>query len=231
MAALTFDATRSATGTRPLILGTLGHAVNDAYTAFVPALLPMFHLQLGLDETTLAGLVAIFALSASLPGPLLGRLSDRFGEVPVTAISVLFSAVLLSLLAANPSVPLLFALVAIAGLGSAAIHPAGSMLVRRGASRPELAIALFAAGGMLGYAAGPSALAAARDLSGPSLPFVLALPGILAAVSILAFAARDGNRNAPAPGLGLIRWYWTANSTCAIRTTCLSTTSAARTLR
>lgn len=199
MAALTFDATRSATGTRPLILGTLGHAVNDAYTAFVPALLPMFHRQLGLDEATLAGLVAIFALSASLPGPLLGRLSDRFGEAPVTAVSVLFSAVLLSLLAATKSVPLLFALVAIAGLGSAAIHPAGSMLVRRGTSRPELAIALFAAGGMLGYAAGPSLLAAARDMSGPSLPLVLALPGIMAAVSILAFAARDGNRHAPAP--------------------------------
>lgn len=136
---------------RPLVLGTLGHVVNDAYTAFLPAMLPMFHLQLGLDETTLAGLVAIFALSASLPGPFLGKLSDRFGEAYVTAASVLYSAVLLSLLAVVPSVPLLFVLVAVAGLGSAAIHPAGSMLVRQGTSRPEFAVALFAAGGMLGY--------------------------------------------------------------------------------
>jgi MFS transporter, FSR family, fosmidomycin resistance protein len=64
---------------------------------------------------------------------------------------VLYSAVLLSLLAVVPSVPLLFVLVAVAGLGSAAIHPAGSMLVRQGTSRPEFAVALFAAGGMLGY--------------------------------------------------------------------------------
>jgi MFS family permease len=79
MADLTLVPPRADVGRRPLFLGTIGHTVNDAYTAFVPALLPMFHLQLGLDEATLAGLVAIFALSASLPGPLLGRLSDRFG--------------------------------------------------------------------------------------------------------------------------------------------------------
>ncbi len=156
----------------------------------------MFHLQLGLDEPMLAGLVAIFALSASLPGPLLGGLSDRFGEVSVTAASVLFSAALLSLLAVAPSVPLLFALVAVAGFGSAAIHPAGSMLVRRGTTRPELAVALFAAGGMLGYAAGPSLLAAARALAGPSLPFVLALPGFLAAAAILTFAPSGGHGRA-----------------------------------
>ncbi|MFZ3584000.1 MFS transporter [Loktanella sp. DJP18] len=207
MADLTLAASRSDTGRRHLVLGTLGHTVNDAYTAFLPALLPMFHFQLGLDETTLAGLVAIFALSASLPGPLLGRLSDRFGEVSVTAASVLFSAVLLSLLAVVPSVQVLFVLVAIAGFGSAAIHPAGSMLVRRGTSRPELAVALFAAGGMLGYAAGPSLLAAARDLAGPALPLVLLLPGVLAAATILTFAPRGGDRP-ESRSAGVRRFEW-----------------------
>lgn len=191
MAELTLDLPRADTGRRALVLGTFGHTVNDAYTAFLPVLLPTFHSQIGLDEATLAGLVAIFALSASLPGPLLGRLSDRFGEVPVTAASVLFSAVLLSLLAVVPSAPLLFALVAVAGLGSAAIHPAGSMLVRRGARRPEFAVALFSAGGMLGYAAGPGLVAVAREIAGPALPVVLVLPGLLSAAAILVFAPRN----------------------------------------
>jgi len=205
MAQLTLALPRSDTGHRPLVLGTFGHAINDAYTAFLPALLPMFHAQLGLDEASLAGLVAVFALSASLPGPLLGRLSDRFGEASVTAASVLFSAVLLSLLAVAPSVPLLFGLVAVAGLGSAAIHPAGSMLVRRGTARPELAVALFAAGGMLGYAAGPSLLAVAREFAAPMLPIALVLPGILAAVAILTFAPRADKQ--PVPDAGAVRRF------------------------
>ncbi|MCE5972387.1 MFS transporter [Sinirhodobacter sp. WL0062] len=193
MAEMTFDPPRVDTGRQPLLLGTFGHTVNDAYTAFLPALLPTFHRHLGLDEATLAGLVALFGLSASLPGPLLGRLSDRFGEVPVTAASVLFSSVLLSLLVVVPSASLLFALVAVAGLGSAAIHPAGSMLVRRGARRPEFAVALFSAGGMLGYAAGPGLIAVARDIAGPALPVVLILPGLVAAAAILAFAPRNAD--------------------------------------
>jgi len=197
MADLTLAPPRPHIARRPLVLGTLGHVVNDAYTAFLPAMLPMFHLQHGLDETTLAGLVAIFALSASLPGPFLGKLSDRFGEAYVTATSVLFSAVLLSLLAVVPSVPLLFALVAVAGLGSAAIHPAGSMLVRQGSSRPEFAVALFAAGGMLGYAAGPTLLAAARDNAGPALPFILVLPGIVAAATIMALVPVGSTQSRP----------------------------------
>ena len=50
MADLTLDPPRSDTGRRSLTLGALGHLVNDAYTAFLPAMLPMLHLQLGLDE-------------------------------------------------------------------------------------------------------------------------------------------------------------------------------------
>jgi FSR family fosmidomycin resistance protein-like MFS transporter len=50
---------------------------------------------------------------------------------------------------------------------------------------------------MLGYAAGPSLLVAARALAGPSLPFVLALPGIVAAATILALAQNGGDRSAP----------------------------------
>ncbi len=204
MADLTLDPPQRPEGRRPLLLGTMGHAVNDAYTAFLPTLLPAFHLQLGMDAAALAGLVATFALSASLPGPFLGRLSDRFGEARVTAASVLFTAVLLSLMTIVPSIPLLFATVAVAGLGSAAIHPAGSVLVRQSTAGPELSVALFAAGGMLGYAAGPSLLTLARDLAGPALPLVLSLPGILAALAILILIPRE----TPGPSQAVTRFDW-----------------------
>lgn len=170
---------------RHLVLGTLAHAINDGYTAFLPALLPIYFIQFQLDAGTLASLVAVFTISSSLPGPLFGDLADRIGRRQVAAGSVLFTALMLSLLASGPSLPMLFALVSVAGFGSAAMHPAGSMLVRHGAARPEFAVALFGAGGMLGYAAGPSVLAAASGLTGNGTLLVLVLPGIIAAAAIM----------------------------------------------
>jgi MFS transporter, FSR family, fosmidomycin resistance protein len=161
------------------------------YAAFLPALLPAYYLRLGLDEASLASLVAIFAISASLPGPLLGLLADRIGARSVAAGSVALSALLMSLLTVAPDPALLYALTAAAGLGSAAIHPSGSTLVRRGRVTPELAVALFSAAGMLGYAAGPMFLGAARSMAGDMMLLVLVAPGLLAAVAVLVFLPRE----------------------------------------
>jgi FSR family fosmidomycin resistance protein-like MFS transporter len=176
---------------RHLVLGTIAHAINDGYTAFLPALLPIYFVRFGLDVTVLAGLVAVFTISSSLPGPIFGDLADRIGRRQVAAGSVLFTALMLSLLATAPSLPLLFALVSVAGFGSAAIHPAGSMLVRHGSRKPELAVALFSAGGMLGYAAGPTVLSAAGDLSGGDMALVLALPGVITAAAMMLLLPQD----------------------------------------
>ncbi|MSU90333.1 MFS transporter [Rhodobacteraceae bacterium 2CG4] len=186
-------------GRAPLIVGSLAHAANDAYAGFLPALLPVYYLHLGLDEAALAFLVAIFAISASLPGPLLGLLADRVGARTVAAFSVALSALLMSPRAMAPQPAYLFALTAAAELGSAAIHPSGSLLVRRGRVTPERAVALFSAAGMLGYAAGPVLPGAARAQSGSLLPVVLAAPGLLAALAILALLPRE-KKPAPAKG-------------------------------
>lgn len=178
-------------GRAPLIVGGLVHALNDAYAAFLPALLPVYFLHLGLDEAALASLVAIFAFSASLPGPLLGMLADRVGARTVAAGSVALSAVLMSLLAVSPDPAYLFALTAVAGLGSAAVHPSGSTLVRRARVTPELAVALFSAAGMLGYAMGPIFLSAARSLSGDMMALLLVLPGLALAAAVFMILPRE----------------------------------------
>jgi MFS transporter, FSR family, fosmidomycin resistance protein len=180
---------------RHLVLGTLAHAINDGYTAFLPALLPIYFVQFGLDATTLAALVAVFTVSSSLPGPIFGDLADRIGRRRVAAGAVLFTAFMLSLLATGPSLPFLFALVSVAGFGSAAIHPAGSMLVRHGSAKPELAVALFSAGGMLGYAAGPTVLTAATGPTGEVSAAILVLPGLLAAAAIMLLLPTDRPEN------------------------------------
>lgn len=179
-------------GRAPAVVATLAHATNDAYAAFLPALLPVYYLRLGMDEASLAALVAIFAVSASLPGPFLGLLADRVGAREVTAFSVLMSALLMSLMTVAPSPSWLYALTALAGLGSAAIHPSGSALARRGRLTPELAVALFSAGGMLGYAAGPMLLGTARSWGGAWMLAILVAPGVLAALATLVLLPGDG---------------------------------------
>jgi len=178
-------------GRTPVVVATLAHVANDAYAAFLPALLPLYALRLGLAGAALAGLVAIFAISGSLPGPVLGLLADRIGARRVTAASVLLSAVLMSLLAVAPNPAWLYPLTALAGLGIAAIHPSGSALARQGGLTSELAVALFSAGGMLGYAAGPQLLSAARTWAGDWMLTVLVMPGLLAAMATLAFLPQD----------------------------------------
>lgn len=182
------------TGRGTLWAISAGHGVADAYTAFLPALLPLIALHFGMTEALLAALVAVFALASSLPGPALGRVADRLGHGRVAALSVALSAATLSLLAVAPSVEALFALVAVAGLGSAALHPSGSALARVGGAHPDTAIATFSAGGMLGYAVGPLAATATLAIAGPdALPW-LAIPGLLVAASLFVLLPQDAVR-------------------------------------
>ncbi len=193
-------------GRAPAVVATLAHATNDAYAGFLPALLPVYYLRLGLDEAALAALVAIFAVSASLPGPFLGLIADRIGARRVTATSVALSALLMSLLAVMPSPAWLYALTALAGLGSAAIHPSGSALARRSRMTPELAVALFSAGGMLGYAAGPMLLGASRTWGGEWMLPMLVAPGVLAALATLSLLPRDDERQVAQAGAQVYPW-------------------------
>jgi len=134
----------------------LAHGVNDVFTSVLPALLPAVQVRFGLGEATLALLVATFTFSSSLPQPLLGALSERISPRAATALGIGLSAVVLSLVGVVPSAALLFLLILVGGLGSAALHPAGSLIARAADEhRAERAAALFTAAGMVGFALGP----------------------------------------------------------------------------
>lgn len=132
------------------------HLVSDAITNIFSPLLPTLQYRFGLTETALALLVATLSFSASMTQPLFGALADRFGQGRVTALGVILNAVLLSLIGVVPTVYLLFGLLLVGGLGSAALHPASASMARAaGGSKAELAVSLFSAGGTIGVALGP----------------------------------------------------------------------------
>lgn len=86
-----------------------------------------------------------------------------------------------------PDLAVLFGLLLFGGLGSAALHPAGMVLARAAVARHGgLAVALFSAGGQLGYAIGPVAILAVVSAGGLASTPWLMVPGVLIGVAIYA---------------------------------------------
>lgn len=138
----------------------VAHAVNDAFSGMLAALLPTFQARFGASETLLATLVATLSFSSSVTQPFFGALADRLGKRIVGAVGVVASSGLLSLMGVTHSIWLLFGLLLIGGLGSAAFHPSGTSMARAAATvsgrfPKGLAVGVFSAGGTVGLAFGP----------------------------------------------------------------------------
>lgn len=138
------------------LLLVVAHAVNDSFSGMLAALLPTFQERFSASETLLAALVATQSFSSSVTQPIFGALADRLGRRLVGALGVVLSSCLLSLLGVVHSIWLLFGLLLIGGLGSAAFHPAGTSMASAAArSTKGLAVGIFSAGGTAGLALGP----------------------------------------------------------------------------
>jgi MFS transporter, FSR family, fosmidomycin resistance protein len=164
------------------------HATIDALSGTLAALLPTLQVRFGLTETALAALVATLSFSSSVTQPLFGAVADRLGRRRVAAIGVILCATLLSLIAVAPSVPLLFALLLVGGLGSAAFHPAGTGIARAlGGARKGLTMAIFSGGGTLGFALGPVVIGGLLMAERLDASPYLMIPGVLGGLAILLF--------------------------------------------
>lgn len=172
-------------GTRIAVFLALVHAVNDVLTAILGALLPTLQARFAAGTTTLAVLVAAFTISSSVTQPFLGALADRVGLRQVAGAGVALAAVSLSLVGVAGSVPLLLVLLVLGGIGSAALHPVSTSIVGGPASRnPGLAVGLFTAGGMAGFAAGPVLILYLVSRLGAEVTPWLMIPGLVLAIGV-----------------------------------------------
>ncbi len=193
---------RAALGATLAALLTAAHLSNDAVTSLLYALLPILQGRFASGEVTLALLVATFAFSSSVTQPLFGAVGDRLGRRALAGFGLILSVSLLGLLAVAPSLPAVFALLLVGGLGSAAFHPAATSLARGWRERTALAVSLFSAGGMVGLALGPVAVVVLSATLGLAFTPWLMLPGVLFGVVIL-LAAGHPDRPAHTPRVAL----------------------------
>ncbi len=163
---------------------TLGHAVHDTYTAFLPPLLPVLSEKFLLSNSQ-AGLLNVFLQWPSLLQPVIGYLADRRNLRYLVIVAPSISAVCMSLLGVAPSYAMLAFLLLIVGAGAAGLHSVGPVIAANMAGRQiGRAMGMWMVGGGLGYTVGPLIIVAAIGLVGLEGAPWLMVGGILASVAL-----------------------------------------------
>jgi FSR family fosmidomycin resistance protein-like MFS transporter len=179
------------------------HAANDAMTAMLSVLLPSLQIRFTAGPATLALLVAALWIFSSLAQPLFGSLAERLSLRGVAAIGIGLAATAFGLVGVAPSLGVLFTLVVVGGVGSAALHPAAAAIAAAGRGKRSLAVGLFTAGGMLGFAVAPVLILELVAAQGTGATPWLMLPGLLLAL-ILFFVAPQWEPHARQTGSGAL---------------------------
>lgn len=172
-----------------LLLSSL-HAMNDSYNGFLSALMPVLMDHFGFTLATAGILAAVANVSTSLFQPVFGYVLDRTPRPPSIFVWPMITAVATCSMGIVPSVYLLIPALIVAGLSTGAFHPHACSLVPTQQGMAGFSMALFVAGGTVGYSLGPLAsLTVVRNLGLQSL-WVLAIPTI--AVSLFAMRSLPG---------------------------------------
>src|SRR5215212_6639406 len=171
-------------GTTLAVFMTLVHTVNDAMTAILGALLPTLQVRFDAGPTTLALMIAVFWIASSVTQPVFGALGEDVGLRLIGCMGVLMASAFLSLIGAASELWLVFVLLVIGGLGSAALHPIGTTIAGSQAKSPGLGIGLFTAGGMVGFGLGPIVILSVVSKYGSEATVWLAIPGLILGVAV-----------------------------------------------
>ena len=143
-------------------------------------------------------LIAVFWVASSVTQPVFGALGEDVGLRVIGCVGVLMASAFLSLIGVASELWLVFLLLVIGGLGSAALHPVGTTIASSQASNATLGVGLFTAGGMVGFALGPVVILHVVSTYGIEATVWLALPGLVLGGGCWHPSASMGASSAPA---------------------------------
>jgi FSR family fosmidomycin resistance protein-like MFS transporter len=192
-----------------LSLLSVAHFFNDLYASFLPTFVPGIIGRLGLSMAqagllnTVVGTVHLFCQ------PVMGYLSDRTTRSWLITIGPILTCLGATLLPNSPSYGFALLFAALWGLGSASFHPQGNGSVGHVVSRERLtsSLAIFSVAGNVGVTLSPLfAVAMAKSLGLPALPFVATIPVLILACCIFRYMPRfsDDPPSAPAARQGIL---------------------------
>jgi MFS transporter, FSR family, fosmidomycin resistance protein len=172
---------------RAMVALSGGHMATDFAGGALPALLPFFRDKFSLSYTLAAALVLGSTFASSIIQPLFGIWSDRRGAMWLLPAGAALAGIGIALAADAPSYGLVFGLVVVSGVGVAAFHPEGSKFASFVSGQKRASgMSYFNIGGNMGYALGPLVATALVLWLGLKGGLLLMIPGLAAAVVLLA---------------------------------------------
>ena len=167
------------------------HFCDDINQGVVPAMLPFFISAYHLSYAAAAGLVLAQTLFSSVAQPLFGVMADRRPSPWLIPVGLSFAGIGVALTGLTHTYNLIFAAIAISGLGISAFHPEAARRVRYlGGTRAATSMSFFTVGGMAGFAAGPLLITPTLIALGTRGAILLALPVVIMALTVTSQLSR-----------------------------------------
>lgn len=164
-----------------VILLAMGHFFNDFYCNFLPILLPILILKLGLSLTLSGALVMVMSLSANVLQPVFGYFMDKYNFNKIMPLIIPFGAVFICLTNWASNFIVLAVLIGLSGLAVSTFHPMGAGLVSKVAPDGKIStcISIFVAGGSFGFALAPILLVYFMQMYSLDYLPILIIPAII----------------------------------------------------
>lgn len=164
------------------------HFSNDISIGVLPALLPFFISQYGMDYSAVTGLMFGSCFLASIIQPIFGWLADRKSQSWYMPAGVLLAGVAMGLSGIFKEYWAIFTVITISGIGSAVFHPEAARMVNRiSGTKRGTALSIFSVGGNSGFAVGPMIAVAGITLFGMKGTSILCLLAILTAAILMLY--------------------------------------------
>ncbi len=133
-----------------------GHLSVDINVGSLPALLPFFVSEYGMDYTSIAGLMFASSCFSSIIQPVFGHLADKGSRQWFMVLGILMAGLGISLTGFMTDYWSIFAAVTCMGIGGAIFHPEAARNVNAiSGEKKGQGMSIFSAGGNAGFGVGP----------------------------------------------------------------------------
>jgi len=169
----------------------VGHFFCDIGMGALPAILPFFMLQYGMDYQAVAGLMFASCFLSSVVQPTFGWLADRSSKTWLMPLGIFLGGAAMGLAGLFENYWAIFAVVTVSGIGSAIFHPeAARMIHKLSGTRRGTALSIFSVGGNGGFAVGPIIAVAAITAFGMKGTAVFCLLALIMAMILLVIVPK-----------------------------------------